>query len=163
MKKSGKLTKLLIVISVVLIFGTLLLLASCAKKATLTETATFVETYFISKDEVIELNYSEGNSGMYNGGTEISNPAEFLNTQIFDVDYAATYNNSAGVSYKTTDTGIRIWAERAGEFSAEYVSADAESYVFKLQIYFCNEKTVTNATELQIGRASCRERVCPTV
>lgn len=146
MKKSGKLTKLLIVGAVAVIFGTLLLLASCAKGATVTEAANLVETYFVPKDTVIELNYSESAKEIPIDGTAYESSVDYLNARVFEEYYG--YDNSAGINYKITDSGIRIWAERTGEFGAKRVTTDDQNCTFRLKIYFCEEKTVTNAQEL---------------
>lgn len=148
MKRFEKHTKIIVLLAVISVFAVLLALASCSKPTgEVGGTATLTEVYFVPIDESIELNYWDSAATIPLTAHSFESSVEYIKVKAFE--QGDGYDNSAGISYSFSKKGLKLSAERKGEFSTQFISEEDKSICYRLQVYFCDVKTVTSAAELQ--------------
>ena len=148
MKQFEKRTKIVVLIAVISVFAVLLALASCSKPTgEVGGTATLTEVYFVPLDESIELDYWDSAQTIPLTAHSFESSVEYIQVKAFGEGNG--YDNSAGISYSFSKKGLKLSAERKGEFSTQFIDKEDTSICYRLQVYFCDVKTVTNVTELR--------------
>ena len=149
MKKKNSI-RILLVVAVALIFSALLVFAGCSKKPTVTETANLTDAIYVSKDAVVALNYKDSAQVITINDSKYKGAIEYIYKQIFNegTNNNVSLNNSADVKVSDSSTGIVVSAKRRGEFGVSRI-ANEDNCVFKINLYFCDVKTVSTPEDLQ--------------